>query len=185
MTETNSTDIPCGSFAHAVATARSLLGYSIEGAAGALGIPESMLCDVENGHIELTEELRTLFEAAYGIALDTLVPIARVHQPRTPIAYDPTQGILRVGTLGVRFRHGSDDNDVLLRGFSSAIRRLRRLPPSVPLQLRSVDMPILANLLDLTDPELDQRAQFWFGQTPQTAQSFGTALRLSRSPEAA
>lgn len=173
------------SLAHAVATARALLGYSVEGAAEMLGIPVSIVKDAENGDIEINAELQALFESKYGIELSALVRPATEHNPRTPIAYDAAQGILRVGTLGVRFRLGLDDNDVLLRGFSSAVRRQRQLPPSVPLQLRKVDMPVLATLLDLSDPELDERAQFWFGQTPQTAQSFGTILRLSRAPEAA
>ena len=173
------------SLAHAVATARSLLGYSTEGAAETMGIPVSILRDAENGDIEINAELRELFETTYGIKLENLVRPATEHRPRTPIAYDAAQGILRVGTLGVRFRLGIDDNDVLLRGFSSAVRRQRQLPPSVPLQLRKADMPVLATLLDLSDPELDERAQFWFGQTPQTAQSFGAILRMSRAPEAA
>lgn len=185
MTENNSTLAAADTLAHAAATARSLLGYSIEGAAETMGIPTSILEDVESGDIEIGAELKELFESTYGIKLESLMRPASEHRPRTPLAYDATQGILRVGTLGVRYRHGVDDNDVLLRGFSSAVRRQRQLPPSVPLQLRKVDMPVLATLLDLTDPELDERAQFWFGQTPQTAQSFGAILRLSRAPEAA
>lgn len=186
MTENNSA-LANGAetLAHAVATARSLLGYSIEGAAETMGIPVSILQDAESGDIEINAELQELFESTYGIKLANLVRPSTEHRPRTPIAYDAAQGILRVGTLGVRYRIGIDDNDVLLRGFSSAVRRQRQLPPSVPLQLRKADIPVLATLLDLTDPELDERAQFWFGQTPQTAQSFGAILRLSRAPEAA
>lgn len=185
MTEQQPTPAGVDTLAHAVATARSLLGYSVEGAAETLGIPVSILRDAESGAIDINSELQELFESGYGIELKTLVRATPEHRPRTPIAYDAAQGVLRVGTLGVRFRLGLDSNDVLLRGFSSAIRRQRQLPPSVPLQLRKADMPVLAALLDLDDPELDERAQFWFGQTPQTAQSFSTILRLSRVPNAA
>lgn len=170
----------------AAATARALIGYSVEGAAARLGIPSAIIEEAESGVIEINDELRALFEDCYGVKLETLLAKqVGEHAPRTPMAYDAAQGILRVGTLGVRFRLGRDDNDSLLRGFSSAVRRQRQLPPSVPLQLREADMPVLAALLDLEDPELDDRAQFWFGQTPQTAQSFRTMLRLSRSPEQA
>lgn len=166
--------------AHAAATARSLLGYSIEGAAEALDIPASILRDVEEGLTEINDDLRNAMEACYGIELASLVRKSPDFKPRTPIGYDAAQGVLRIGTLGVRFRIGLDSNDVLLRGFSSAIRRQRQLPPSVPLQLRKVDLPVLASLLDLDDPELDERAQFWFGQTPQTAQGFRKMIILAR-----
>lgn len=166
--------------AHAAATARSLLGYSIEGAAEALDIPASILRDAEEGLAEINDDLRTAMEACYGIELASLVRKSPDFKPRTPIGYDAAQGVLRIGTLGVRFRIGLDSNDVLLRGFSSAIRRQRQLPPSVPLQLRKVDLPVLASLLDLDDPELDERAQFWFGQTPQTAQGFRKMITLAR-----
>ena len=169
--------------AHAVATARSLLGYSLEGAADTLGIPVSIVRDAESGAIDINDDLQTLFEECYGIELSSLVRKKPEEKARTPIAYDAANGVLRVGTLGVRFRLGLDGNDTLLRGFSSAVRRQRQLPPSVPLQLRKADMPILASLLDLDDPELDERAQFWFGQTPQTAQGFRTMLRMWRLPD--
>jgi len=167
---------------NAAATARTLLGYSLAGAADRLGIPETILIEAESGRLDITPEMKKMFEDCYGIELETLVK-ERTYAPRTPMAYDAASGILRVGTLGVRFHVGLDDNDVLLRGFSSAVRRQRKLPPSVPLQLRSADLPVLASLLDLTDTDLDARAQFWFGQTDQTAQSFGTMLRLSVKPE--
>ncbi len=166
--------------AHAAATARSLLGYSIEGAAEALDIPVSIVRDAEEGLIDINDELRQAMETCYGIDLMSLVRKSPDFKPRTPIGYDAAQGVLRIGTLGVRFRIGLDSNDVLLRGFSSAIRRQRQLPPSIPLQLRKVDLPVLASLLDLEDPELDERAQFWFGQTPQTAQGFQKMLTLAR-----
>lgn len=171
--------------AHAIKTARSVLGYSVEGVSEQLNIPTAIIREAEGGELEINDELRAVFEKFYGIDLSTLVRKSSNYAPRTPVSYDPTKGIVRVGKLAIRFRLGVDDNDRLLRGFSSAVRRQRQLPPSVPLQLRSADMPVLATLLDLDDPELDERAQFWFGQTPQTAQSFRTMLRLCRTPERA
>jgi len=185
MTEEQLPDVaPEHTLGHAAATARTLLGYSVSGAAGRLGIPELILREAESGAMEINPEMQAMFEECYGVELSTLVK-ERTHAPRTPMAYDAEQGILRVGTLGIRFRVGEDGNDDLLRGFSSAVRRQRKVPPSVPLQLRSADLPVLASLLDLADPELDERAQFWFGQTEQTAQSFALMLRFAVSPEAA
>ncbi len=169
-----------GTTAHAAATARTLVGYSVEGAATALGVTAGLVRDIESGAVELTPDLRALMEDAYGISLASLIQEAPARLPRTPISYDATNGVLRVGTLGVRFRLGLDDNDVLLRGFTSAVRRQRQLPPSIPLQLRKADLPVLATLLDLTDEDLDRRAQFWFGQTPQTAQGFRRMLKLAK-----
>ena len=168
---------------HAVATARTLVGYSIEGAAAVLGIPISLLRDLESGAVCLNDELQERIEIAYGIRLSKLMTENDSEEPRTLIAYDAALGVLRVGILGVRFRLGLDDNDVLLRGFSSAVRRQRQIPPSVPLQLRRSDLAVLSTLLDLDDEELDQRARFWFGQTLQTGQSFTQMLRMARTPE--
>lgn len=166
--------------AHAVATARTLVGYSVEGAARALGISEALLRDVESGAVGLNEELQSLIEEKYGIRLSKLIEQAPTNTPRIPISYDVTIGVLRVGSLGVRFRLGLDDNDVILRGLSSAIRRQRQIPPSIPLQLRKADLATLSTLLDLDDTDLDVRARFWFGQTPQTAQSFRRMLLLAK-----
>ena len=154
----------------------------MEGAASALGISTSLLNDVESGAVELNMELQTLMERVYGIRLTQLVPKEPPAElAHTPISYDAAQGVLRVGTLGVRFRWGLDSNDVLLRGFSSALRRQRQVPPSMPLELRGIDLEILGSLLNLDDEALDERARFWFGQTAQTAQSFQGMLRLAKS----
>ena len=166
--------------AEAAATARTMVGYSIEGAAEALGITASILKDAEGGSVPINTQLRLRMEQVYGSGLEAYLPKHPGVRPRTPLEYDEETAILRVGTLGVRFRKGVDSNDDLLRGFSAAIRRQRRLPPSVPLRLRSLDIPILAELLDLTDPELDERAHFWFGQTPETQQGFKQLLRIAK-----
>ena len=168
------------SMSEKVAATRAMLGYSLEGAADRLGLSPAILRDAESGDIEINAELQKMFEDFYGLDLDASAeeaPTGRVQ--RTPLAYDRAQGVLRVGSLGVRFQHGVDDNDVLLRGFSSAVRQQRKTPPSIPLKLRQADLPVLATLLDLDDPDLDERAQFWFGQTSQTSQSFRTMLRLA------
>lgn len=171
------------SMAEKVAAMRTMLGYSLEGAADKLGVSTSILRDAEAGEIEINAHLQKIFEDFYGVTFEAEPERASGQRPRTPLAYGRAQGILRVGTLGVRFKQGIDDNDVLLRGFSSAVRRQRQTPPSVPLKLRQADLPVLASLLDLVDLELDERAQFWFGQTTQTAQSFRTMLKLSVPPE--
>ena len=124
--------------------------------------------------------MKELIEEAYGIRLSKLISQAPTNTPRVPLSYDAALGVLRVGSLGVRFRLGLDDNDVLLRGFSSAVRRQRQAPPSVPMQLRKADLSLLSTLLDLNDEHLDERARFWFGQTGQTAQSFRAMLRLAK-----
>lgn len=166
--------------AEAAATARTLIGYSIEGAARAIGITPSILSDAEAGDVPINEALRQQIEDCYEVKLEQFMKERPGFRPRIPLEYDQQQGVLRVGTLGVRFRKGVDGNDALLRGFSSAIRRQRKMPPSVPLRLRSADIPVLAELVDLSDADLDARAQFWFGQTPETAQGFKSLLRVAR-----
>lgn len=172
--------LPPHAAAHAIATARTLVGYSLEGGARALGVSQALLRDLESGAIEVNHEMQELIEETYGIRLSKLISQAPTNTPRIPLSYDAALGVLRVGSLGVRFRLGLDDNDVLLRGFSSAVRRQRQAPPSVPLQLRKADLSLLSTLFDLNDEHLDERAQFWFGQTGQTAQSFRAMLRLAK-----
>lgn len=174
-------------FGDMVAEARAVLGMSTIGAAGKLGMTESLLEDIERGLIPLNPQLQVVFEECYGIDLSFLGDETgeREHVARREMTYDAKEGILRIDDLGVRFRIGVDDNDVLFRGYSAAIRRLRRLSPSVPLRLRTTDMPMLAMLADLDDPELDDRARFWFGQDPANVQSFSVLLRLSRPPDSA
>ncbi len=171
------------SFGDKVAEARTVLGMSKMGAASTLGMTESLLQDIEDGLVPMNDHLKTLFEETYGIDLAMVQDGPREKVERKLMSYDAEAGILRIDDLGVRFRVGEDDNDVLFRGYSSAIRRLRRLAPSVPLRLRAADMPVLASLADLEDPELDQRARFWFGQSLEEGQSFAVLLRLSRPPE--
>ena len=166
--------------AEAASTARTLIGYSLEGAARAMGIAESILRDAESGDEPISPVLRRQIEECYEVRLEQFMKQRPDFKPRTPLAYDAENGVLRVGTLGVRFRKGVDGNDALLRGLSSAIRRQRKMPPSMPLRLRSADIPVLADLMDLSDPDLYARAQFWFGQTPETAQGFTSILRVAR-----
>lgn len=165
--------------AAAAASARSLVGYSIEGAADALGLTAAVLSEIEAGVLPIGEELQRTMEWRYGMTFDALVAEMPGNSPRTPIDYNAAEGVLRVGDFSIRWNIGLDSNDDLLRDFASAVRRQRRTPPSVPVRLRSADLPVLATLLDLDDPELDRRAQFWFGQTPETRQSFAMTLRLS------
>lgn len=170
-------------FGESVAEARALLGMSVTGAAGTLQMTESMLEDIEDGLVDMNPELQEIFERAYSIDLTSAVSGPPRYVEREPLSYDAEAGLLKIGSLGVRFRKGVDDNDVLLRGFSSAVRRLRRLSPSVPIKLRAADMPMLAQLMDLEDPDLDARARFWFGQPADNAQSFSTLMRLSLPPK--
>lgn len=155
------------------------------GAASKLGMTKALLEDIEEGLVPMNPQLQQLFEERYGIDLSMSQDGPREHVERRPMTYDAEEGLLRIDTLGVRFRVGVDDNDVLFRGFSSAVRRLRRLAPSVPLRLRAADMPMLAQLADLDDPELDDRARFWFGQDVGNGQSFSVLLRLSVPPKSA
>lgn len=166
----------------AITTARSILGYSIEGAAQAIGIAPTILRAVEKGEIAINSALRLQIETSFEMDLAPLVVDGlREFAAREPLEYDEKNGILRVGKLGVAFRRGIDSNDVLLRGFSSAVRSERGVAVTEPLRLRVADLPVLAQLVDLDDAELDERAQFWFGQTPETKQGFRFLLEVARS----
>lgn len=164
----------------AITSARSVLGYSIEGAATSIGISPTILSAAENAEIAINSALRLQIETSFEMDLDQFIVDPVELSTREPLEYDEKNGILRVGKLGVAFRLGVDSNDVLLRGFSSAIRSERGVAVNEPLRLRVADLPVLAHLVDLNDPELDERAQFWFGQTPETKQGFRFLLKVAR-----
>ncbi len=170
------------SFGDVVGQLRSVLSLSRSAAAEKLQMSEAMLEDIETGLIPGNPLLKAAFEEAYGLDLDGVSSVPRENVPRRPLDYDEETGILQIGELSIEFRVGDDDNDHLLRHFSAALRQLRRLSPSTPLRLRAADLPVLARLIDLDDPELDSRARFWFGQDSREAQRFSTLLKVSRPP---
>ena len=120
-------------FGETVAEARTMLGMSITGAAGKLEMTEALLTDIEDGLVEMNPALQETFERAYTIDLSGALQGRRLPVARRPLTYDAERGVLQIDNFGVRFRVGVDSNDVLLRGFSSALRRLRRLAPNVPI----------------------------------------------------
>ncbi|NNC79967.1 MAG: helix-turn-helix transcriptional regulator [Acidimicrobiales bacterium] len=170
--------------AQAAVAARTLLGYSLKGAAEGLEIEESILSNIEHGTMPLNGEMREAMESFYDVDLDRFISNKAEYVPRVVPEYDEDRGLVVLGSMGVRFRVGVDENDALLRGYSAAVRRLRGLAPSVPLQIRHADVPILAGLLDLSDPELEDRARFWFGQSEEAAHGLVAHLRLMRGAEA-
>lgn len=167
----------------AIATARSVLGYSVEGAAASIGINPTILRAAEAGEFTINSALRLQVEQSFELDLEQFMVDRSEFAPRHQLEYDSEHGILRVGKLGVAFRVGVDSNDVLLRGFSSAVRSERGMAVTEPLRLRTADLGVLAQLIDLDDPELDERAQFWFGQTPETRQGFRFLLSVARGIE--
>lgn len=170
-------------FGDAVGEARAMLSLSLRASAERLGMSETMLEDIERGIIPPNPRLIDAFEKAYEIKFNLDKVTEREHAPRQPLEYDAELGTLTIGSMSIQFRAGVDDNNELLGQFSGALRRLRRLSPSTPLTLRTADLPILAQLLDLEDPELDDKARFWFGQPVAESHSLATRLRLSRPPE--
>ncbi len=167
-------------FGQVIAEHRTLLGLSPRGAARLLNLTPSLLEDLESGHVLPTPAIRQLFEATYTIDLSSTATRETGDVVIPPASYDEASEMLLVGNLGVRFRIGVDDNDVLFRGFSAAYRRAHRLGPAEMIRLGVNDMETLAALADLTDLDLDERARFWFGQDRTEGQSFSTLLAMSR-----
>lgn len=165
----------------AMTTARSMLGYSLEGAAGAMGMSTSLLEQIELGKVHISTTLRLEVQQFYEIDLDPLIVAREGWVEREPMEYNEEAGVLRVGNLGVAFRRTVDSNDDLLRGFSSAVRSERGMGVNEPLRLRAADLPLLGYLVDLEDPDLDARAQFWFGQTDETRQGFRFLLEVAHN----
>lgn len=72
-----------------------------------------------------------------------------------PVArFDPVHNVLWIGATPLPFRPGIDRNGELLEVVGSLIRSLRGLRANDPCRLRRSELPVLAGVLDLDDPDL-------------------------------
>jgi hypothetical protein len=88
--------------------------------------------------------------ALYGVEPGRIV--SRSWVPRVPPRYDPKTKTLWLGWNGICITEG--DNEQIIRSVADALRSMRSVGHDTPLKLRATDLPLLAELLDLSDESL-------------------------------
>lgn len=147
MTESRSQQVPTG---EALEKARRRVGFTVEAAATALGVTVQALGDFESGLRTPGEELLEEMLSLYGVERGRIV--TRPWVPRVSPRYDRETGTLWLGWTGITVTE--KDNDQILRSVADALRTMRSVAHDAPIQLRAADLPLLSELLDLSDPEL-------------------------------
>lgn len=95
-----------------------------------------------------------------------------------PVArFDPEHNVLWIGGTPLPFRPGIDRNGELLEIVGSLIRGLRGLRANDPCRLRRSELPVLAGVLDLDDPDLRRLMRTHLGLSRREAGDTLTMLR--------
>lgn len=96
-----------------------------------------------------------------------------------PLArYDERHSVLWIGSMPIPFRIGENRNGELIELLSVAIRQLRGLRDDEPCPLRRSEHQLLANLLDLDEPDLRRDFRRYLGLTRR--QAGDTVMQLRR-----
>ena len=103
-----------------------------------------------------------------------------VDQRIGPVArFDPVHSILWIGGTPLPFRPGTNRNAELIELLGLTIRSLRGLGEDEPCLLRRSEYDVLAQLLDLDDPELRSTIRIHLGLSRR--QAGDTVMRLRRT----
>ncbi len=147
MSEVRSHQVPTG---EALEKARRRVRFTSEAASDALGISVRTLGDFESGLRTPSDAVVEAMLALYGVEIGRIV--SRAWVPRVPPKYDREKQTLWLGWSAIHITE--NDNDQIVRSVAAALRSMRSLADDAPLQLRATDLPLLAQVLDLSDEEL-------------------------------
>jgi len=134
-----------------VAAARLRAGFSEVDLAFAIGVPVRTVQRWESGEAKLTDAGLLAVAAALGCGVRDIVP------PRDPVSFDASSREIRVGDQRVVLDEIVADNDAVLGAYVGLLRKARHVEAGAPLRLRSDDISVLAEVLDLDDSELVDR----------------------------
>ncbi len=162
MTERVINEIPTG---EALFKARLRVGHSIASAAMSLHIPPSALADYESGMRTPGDNLINEMADLYGVERHRLA--SRPWVPQVPPEYHPETNTLSMGWHTIQVHPG--DNEHLIRSVAAVVRSMRSLAETSPVQLRELELPLLAKLIDLTDPKLPNLFGYYLGIGPDAA----------------
>ena len=155
-------DSPKQRLGEALTAARTMIGLSEREAADAIGVSTRKLRLWEKGRKAPAAGDAGAIAEAYGLDL------AGTIAPRVPIVFDEVQGGVVIAGHVVRYIPGITDNDDFLEDYVAVVRKLRKLGPDAPIQLRANDINVLATVLDLSDEDLDSRIAYWTGMAAES-----------------
>ena len=97
---------------------------------------------------------------------------------REPVIFDPATRQLTVGRHTATVPDVPDVNEAMLRGYLAVVAKARGTAVASLTQVRQHDVDVLAELLDLSDDDLEARFVRLLGMTPAVAAD--TRQRLAR-----
>lgn len=139
--------VPTG---EALEKARRRVGFSVVAAAAELNVTVEALGDYESGLRTPSEDLVGQMLSLYGVEVGRIV--SRPWVPRVAPRYDQETETLWMGWSAITV--SPKDNEQIIRAVADALRSMRSAAHDAPLQLRTADLPLLSELLDLSDNEL-------------------------------
>lgn len=157
--------------AQALGRLRTLSGYSQRAAARQLGVRGTVLRSWEEGSVLPTATQMDALLSLYGRDVKELL------KPRQPLVSADQPGVLRIGsrsvdTVSIRVdaSNASEANRRIVAQYLAAVRSERGSAPGDLVELRAVDMRQLADVLDLSDQNLEELLATQLDLTPAGAQ---------------
>jgi hypothetical protein len=96
---------------------------------------------------------------------------------RQPVEFDPETMRLTIGEHSTVVSHPALGNEAVLRSYLSLVAEVRGTPIGSGIQVRHDDVVVLAQVLDLSDSDLDFHLQRLLGVSAATAAEVGRRLR--------
>jgi transcriptional regulator with XRE-family HTH domain len=143
--------IPATRVGALVARVRLARGVTERAVAARLRVPVRTVRDWERGHIVPTDDQIEAIALACGVHVTDLLP------RRGALTYDPTTGVLQLGSQSTVLSTATRSNDDVLVAFLSLVRLERGVRPDREITVRGDDLEALADALDLDDDELEER----------------------------
>jgi transcriptional regulator with XRE-family HTH domain len=143
--------MPAARVGSLVARARSVAGITDRDLASIIGVSERTIRRWERGDLVPTDDEIEAIASACGTRLTELLP------RRTPVAFDPATGIMRMGSEAIAIPGSMHDNDAVLGAYIGMVRRQRGLRADQDVRVRQEDLEALSEALDLDDGELEER----------------------------
>jgi transcriptional regulator with XRE-family HTH domain len=156
-----------------LAELRGRLGLSRRELASRLGVNRWWVRRWESGTHRLPDPVVRRLLGELGLSLEELIP------RRVPLRWDATSRELVLGAGRVAVDPASG-NDVVLRAYVDLVACTRATPPAGAWELRTDDLAVLVDLLDLDAADLDAQLAEVFALDDEGARALGGRMRRHR-----
>lgn len=153
---------------------RMISGLTLNEASTAADLQLTHLLDIENEGCGPTEDILRSLMAVYSPAIRSLHVIPGSNEPDTPDdrRIRAKHAKSEIDWLRLLLRSEEMTNNELLEEVAVAVRALRQLGPTVPVQMRTPEADLLVSMLDLTDKELPVTIMTVFGLSVAQTRDF-------------